>query len=323
LQIIDVKNPENARRVGGYETRGIAVGVAVSGPFAYVVTGEDGLHVIDVSDPTRAARVGGFDTPGSAVDVAVRGQYAYVADQDGGLHVIDVSDPANCVRVGGYESWGVFSVAISDHLAYIADGYGLQIIDVGDPANCTRVGGFNTSGSSYRTVAQTGGYAYLSCWDADAGMQVFDVSDPANTTRVGSSQELTYTYSVAVSERHAYAMDRDYGLVIYDTADPTNPQRLGAIIGKGRPRSVVSVGDRVYVAASEEGLLILPTLRNVQFGVRVTAEPGVPFTIEGSTDLFAPWEPLLTTNVLRMPFEFVDYDVKVVEKPQKFYRVRQ
>jgi hypothetical protein len=30
----------------------------------------------------------------------------------------------------------------------------------------------------------------------------------------------------------------------------------------------------------------------------------------------------LTTNVPTMPFDYVDYDVKIAEKPQKFYRVR-
>ena len=45
--------------------------------------------------------------------------------------------------------------------------------------------------------------------------------------------------------------------------------------------------------------------------------------MSGSTDLSAPWESLLTTNVLRMPFEYVDYDVNVSAKPHKFYRVRQ
>ena len=35
------------------------------------------------------------------------------------------------------------------------------------------------------------------------------------------------------------------------------------------------------------------------------------------------WQPLLTTNVPTMPFDFVDFDVKTAAKPQKFYRVRQ
>jgi len=38
---------------------------------------------------------------------------------------------------------------------------------------------------------------------------------------------------------------------------------------------------------------------------------------------FYSTQPLLTTNVATMPFDFVDFDVKLSEKPQKFYRVRQ
>jgi hypothetical protein len=29
------------------------------------------------------------------------------------------------------------------------------------------------------------------------------------------------------------------------------------------------------------------------------------------------------TNVATMPFDFVDFDVKLADKPRKFYRVRQ
>ena len=70
---------------------------------------------------------------------------------------------------------------------------------------------------------------------------------------------------------------------------------------------------------------MLPSLPNVQFTVRVDATPGAPFTLEAATDLAAPipWTPLLITNVPNMPFDYVDFDVKLSEKPQKFYRVRQ
>ena len=49
------------------------------------------------------------------------------------------------------------------------------------------------------------------------------------------------------------------------------------------------------------------------------------FTLETATNLPSPiaWTPLVTTNVPVMPFDFVDFDVKRSEKPQKFYRVRQ
>ena len=58
---------------------------------------------------------------------------------------------------------------------------------------------------------------------------------------------------------------------------------------------------------------------------RLEADPGTPFTLEAATKLSAPnlWSPLVTTNISTMPFDYVDFDVKLSEKPHKFYRVRQ
>jgi uncharacterized secreted protein with C-terminal beta-propeller domain len=100
LQVINVSNPANPQRVGGYDTSGLAQGVAMSGNFAYVADGDAGLQIIDVNDPANPQRVGGYDTSGSAYGVAVSGNYAYVADGASGLQVIDVSNPASPQRVG-------------------------------------------------------------------------------------------------------------------------------------------------------------------------------------------------------------------------------
>ncbi len=88
---------------------------------------------------------------------------------------------------------------------------------------------------------------------------------------------------------------------------------------------VAVVAGRIYVADGEAGLLVLPTLPNVQFIVRVNATPNETFTLDAATHLNTPipWTPLVTTNVPAMPFDYVDYDVKLTNKPQKFYRVRQ
>ena len=53
----------------------------------------------------------------------------------------------------------------------------------------------------------------------------------------------------------------------------------------------------------------------MQFTVRVDATPGVPFTLEAATNLSLTnaWTPLLTTNVPAMPFDYVDFDVKLSE----------
>jgi len=142
---------------------------------------------------------------------------------------------------------------------------------------------------------------------------------------VGGSNVPQYVSRVAVSRNCAYVADRDTGLQVFDVSDPANSVQVGGYFTGGFLRGITLVADRIYLAASEQGLLIVPSLPSVQFTVRVNATPGAPFTLEAATNLnaFLPWTPFLTTNVSVMPFDYVDFDVKVSEKPQKYYRVRQ
>ena len=72
--------PLSPTLVGTYDTPGFAIGVAISGSYAYVADGDWGLQIIDVSNPASPTLVGTYDTPGYASDVAISGSYAYVAD---------------------------------------------------------------------------------------------------------------------------------------------------------------------------------------------------------------------------------------------------
>jgi hypothetical protein len=128
-----------------------------------------------------------------------------------------------------------------------------------------------------------------------------------------------------VSGNYACVADGFAGMQLIDVSSPANCVCVGGYDTGGYALGVAVAANRIYVADYASGLLVLPTLRDVQFTVRVDAAPGVPFTLEASTDLSAPnpWTPLVTTNVATMPFDFVDFDVKLTDKPQKFYRVRQ
>jgi len=57
ILIIDVSDPEAPKKVGESDTDGVALGVCVSGDYAYVADGGDGLAVVDVSDPADPALV--------------------------------------------------------------------------------------------------------------------------------------------------------------------------------------------------------------------------------------------------------------------------
>ncbi|MHB1037111.1 MAG: Ig-like domain-containing protein [Pirellulales bacterium] len=91
LEILDVRDPVNPVRLGGYDTSGTACAVAVSGSLAYVADGTAGVLILDVSNPANPLRLGEIRAGHSAVDVLVCGDLAYVADGEAGLAIVDVS----------------------------------------------------------------------------------------------------------------------------------------------------------------------------------------------------------------------------------------
>jgi hypothetical protein len=282
LAIIDVSNPSNPQRVGGYDTSGYASGVAVSGNYAYVAerlwTGSNyvgSLQVIDVRNPANPQRVGGTVTGGSAIGVAVSGNYAYVADGTNGLQVIDVGNPANPQRVGG-TSGLARGVAVSGNYAYTVwtgSNYvgRLQVIDVRNPANPQRVGAYDTSGEALG-VAVSGNYAYVA--DGSAGLQVIDISNPANPQRLGGHDTSVRARDVAVSGNYAYVVGGDVTaslpagvavsgnyawMEIIDISNPANPQRVGGYYttGAGLANGVAVSGNYAYVADYPVGLRVI------------------------------------------------------------------
>ena len=104
------------------ETPGTALGVAVSGDYAYVADYGAGFQVVDISEPESPAIVGSVNTPGYARDVAVSGDYAYVTDFDYNLLVIDISVPSTPTIIASVEEPKVaWSVIASGNYIYVAD----------------------------------------------------------------------------------------------------------------------------------------------------------------------------------------------------------
>jgi hypothetical protein len=201
---------------GVYTLGGRAIGVAVSGTYAYVADGYSGLLVIDITNPASPQIVGNADTPGNSTGVAVSGTYAYVSDYDYGLQVIDITNPASPQIVGSVDTpGGTLGVAVSGTHAYVADwDYGLQVIDITNPASPQIVGSVDTPGGA-DDVAVSGTHAYVA--DHDSGLQVIDITNPANPQIMGGVDTPGLAEGVAVSGTYAYIADSDYGLQVLST----------------------------------------------------------------------------------------------------------
>ena len=106
LRIINISNLEFPFEESCYVfMQGIAMDIALSGIYAYVVAGYYGLHIIDISDPVAPNEIASYDTPGGAAwGIAVSGSFAYITDITEGLFVIDISEPSDPFEVALYNT---------------------------------------------------------------------------------------------------------------------------------------------------------------------------------------------------------------------------
>ena len=255
LVIYDFSDPAAPRRLGGYDTKEWASGIALSGNLVFLACGAEGVHIVDVSNPAAPVRVGRFESSRYANSIAVVGSYAYVAGN--GLVVIDVSNPATPRRIGegdepGGGSWFT-GVAVIGNYAYLVGrlyntGWNrtvLAVIDVSNPAAPHRVGVYETTGS-VGGVSVLGNYAYLA---VGVSLEIIDVGNPTNPRRVAGYAAGLHALTITVRGEYAYVAD-GVGLHVLDVKDPKNPQQVGSYKATwGGTSGIALSGDYVYVAA--------------------------------------------------------------------------
>lgn len=109
-----------------------AYGLALSGNYAYVAQGTQGLRIYDISNPRAIRLVAGLDTPGTARDVVVRGTTAYLADDLYGVQVIDISRPTQPARVRSIPTGGqALDLEVSGNRLFVAArSAGVKVFDI-------------------------------------------------------------------------------------------------------------------------------------------------------------------------------------------------
>ena len=172
--IINISDPLNPAIEGNCDLPvGISQnkGIHVTGNYAYVANGTEGLKVIDVSNPSNPGVVA--TVARNYTDVFLQGNYAYAIEYipvwDSKLWVIDISDPENPVERGSCDTKSSQSVTVAGDYAYLAENNnprGMRVVDISDPDNPTSEAFFTTTdGSNEKFALQVAvheNYAYVS-----------------------------------------------------------------------------------------------------------------------------------------------------------------
>lgn len=248
--------PFDPSPIGGADTPGPAVGVAIAGDLAFIADGASGLQIIDITNAASPSPIGTYNTPGSAAAVAVAGDHVFVADGSSGLQIISIVIPTGPLLVGTYNTPGTAGgVAVAGDLAFIADGTsGLQVINIVNPASPSLVGTYNTPGTA-TGVEVAGDLAFVA--DGNNGLQIINITNPAVPALVSTYDTPGTATGVTVDGDLAYIGDAVSGLQIISISNPVSPSLVGTYNTPGFAYKVAVAGDLAVVADGASGIEML------------------------------------------------------------------
>jgi len=242
IWLLDVSQPAAPKTIANLPLPHQAEGVFISGNYAYVAEGLDGLRILDVSDPRHPKEVGHLEKPymSLAEDLWVTGSEVYMADGNG-LAIIDASDPTKPVmdtyiddRPHTMNHW-VEGCMRSGNYLYVAAASELRIFDVSDPRNVSEVATLPMRRA--REVCVEGNLLYVI--DVNYGLRIVDISNPRAPAEVGAVKTVGNPYDVVVKDGYAYVTDsgssRDgkpgLGLAVIDVRDPKKVKIVSNLYG--------------------------------------------------------------------------------------------
>lgn len=205
LTKIDFTDLSNPVITGSTATSGIANDISISGDFAYVAEGENGLTVVHVAMYTPAY-VTTLPLGGHARSLTVSGQYAYIALGLDGLSIVDIINPNAPVQISTVSTNGLTqAIALTGTRALVANGEdGVEVLDVTNPAAPVALSTIALDGFIC-DIAIAGNYAYAV--DKDNGMYVLDITVPSQPAVIGMAPMDTEPVAVELSGSYAYITD--------------------------------------------------------------------------------------------------------------------
>ncbi|MCX6376901.1 MAG: hypothetical protein NTU88_12870, partial [Armatimonadetes bacterium] len=186
LQIVNITSynaPVNAGSVSLTSPNG----VALSGDYAFVADGGQGLSIVRISDPANPVFVTSAKLSGFASGVVVHGSYAYLSAWDS-LQVFNVEDPAAPYIICYYPAAAIVNgVDVRGSLAFITDGAyfdsnQFRIIDLSDLLNPQLIGENNSYGgeATLEGISVYGDYAFITDGSAatSGGLYAVKINPP-------------------------------------------------------------------------------------------------------------------------------------------------
>ena len=216
IVVIDVRDPERPRIIGGVDgilhTRGLVVSEEMA--YASVHDGDYALRllILDLSGGGPPSALGSFQAGLVPLTVAPLDQQLLV-DTERGLSVINRGDPSPGKVVPALEGRAVSAIKVERGLAYVQSLGTVCVLDVNKlvepkPSACLHVSGDADQG--HRSFAVRANRAYLL---RSMALEVWDLSTPSSPVQLA---EVRHSTPDEQPDPGALALIGDYALVLLD-----------------------------------------------------------------------------------------------------------
>ncbi|OHD64011.1 MAG: hypothetical protein A2096_01765 [Spirochaetes bacterium GWF1_41_5] len=219
--------------------------VKVSGSYAFLADGLNGVFVINISNPAKPFFTGRCKTPGYAFDLDVGNDYLYVAGHTKSLQIVEAKNLAKAPviekgnppvipekaktddRSGKFRIYNpgakIYAAAVKENTAYIAAGSdGIYITEiwpvVREIKNCD-VKGFARDAAIYKK--------YLYVAEFKSGLSIWDISERDNLKPVFEYKCRDIMKIAAVFDNYIALSVGAAGMELLDISIPENPVLYG------------------------------------------------------------------------------------------------
>lgn len=249
LYVFDVTTQDSVKLESARQLSSSPSAVRISGDFAYIAAGDDGLYIVNVFDPKNPGNALRVDTPGFAHDLAVKDGYVYIADGSSGLAVVDAKNPLSPSAAKSYPAPGkeLRAIEVKGNYAYFASGEkGLSVCDISDPLNpVIDKAAMDTPGVS-QGLFVSGNYAYIA--DGSSGLQVLDISDPLHPGQPLQTTISGVARDVSVSGDYAFLTRGESGYAVVNLKDIKYSSVVANYATLGSASGIKIYKDGVFVA---------------------------------------------------------------------------
>ena len=330
LHVINVRNPQQPRRISTQPTSGNATDIVLKDTLAYIADGKGGLQTIDISESASPKWLHRYASGGTVygldvVETDARERIVYIANGVGGLKTLEFTTPyqgnvtkrlplsTNIITANNqFEAANCTKIRVRNGHGFVAAETGLYVVNLATDTIAAHI----PTTSPVSDIALHEGYAYL-CAES---LIVIDSRVPQQSRIVSRRDTPGSAYRVVVDVNrptHAYVAALEGGLHIFDITGPAVPRLVGSHTTHGNATGVALADDRAYLLDSGIGVAVLdvsepnnPKLQdvyeNAALPIDATVSGNYLYLLDSNSVQVIDTRGLTTTSSfreLRFPFE--------------------